>query len=109
MAQLKTSIVEVKAQENCLEHALVIAIEKVDKDPNYKVYRQSRKIRHAVQTLQENTGIDMSNGAGIPEIARFQEHFREDKNVVYHGLNCDNIMSEEQVDSIKDLIYLTIM
>jgi len=36
MAHRKRSIVEVQAEENCLAHALVIAIAKVDKDPNYK-------------------------------------------------------------------------
>ena len=65
-----------KAEENCLAHALVIAIAKVDKDPNYKAYIQGRKIRPVVQNLLETTGKDLSNGAGIPEIVRFQEHFR---------------------------------
>jgi len=36
MARLKTSIVEVKTEENCLANALVIAIPKVENDPNYK-------------------------------------------------------------------------
>jgi len=90
MAHFKRSIVEVKAEENCLAYALIIENAKVDKDPNYKAYRKGRKIRHTVQTLLEMTGKDLSNGAGIPEIVRFQEHFREYKIVVYHGLNCDN-------------------
>ena len=76
MAHLKRSIVEVKAEENCLAHALVRAIAKVDKDPNYKAYIKGRKIRQVVQTLLETTGIDLSNGAGITELVRFQEHFR---------------------------------
>lgn len=73
MAHLKTSIVEVKAEENCLAHALVISIAKVENDPDYKAYRQCRKIRQVVQTLLETTGIDLSNGAWIPELVRFQE------------------------------------
>jgi len=77
MAHLKTSIVEVKAEENCLAHALVISIAKVENDPDYKAYRQGRKIRQVVQTLLETTGIDMSNGAEFPELVRFQEHFRQ--------------------------------
>jgi len=44
MMHLKRSIVEVKAEQNCLAHALVIAIAKVDNDPNYKAYIQGRKI-----------------------------------------------------------------
>jgi len=53
MAHLKRSIVEVQAEKNCLAHALIIAITKVDKDPNYKAYTQAPKIRHVVRTLLE--------------------------------------------------------
>jgi len=87
MAHLKRSIVELQAEENCLAHALIIAITKVDEDPNYKAFRQGRNIRHVVQTLLETTGIDLSNGAGIHELVRLQEHFREYKKFVYHGLS----------------------
>jgi len=45
MAHLKKSIVEVKEEENCLDHALIIAIARVDNDANYKAYRQGREIR----------------------------------------------------------------
>jgi len=38
MVHLKRSIVRVKAENNCLAHALVIAKAKVDGDPNYKSY-----------------------------------------------------------------------
>jgi len=38
MARLKTSIVEVKAEENCLIHASIISIAKVENDPDYKAY-----------------------------------------------------------------------
>jgi len=106
MAHLKRSVVELKAEENCLAHALVIAIAKVEKDPYYKAYIQGRKVRQVVQTLLETTGIDLSSGAGIPELVRFQEHFREYKIVVYRSLNCDNIISERQVDSTKSLNIL---
>jgi hypothetical protein len=49
MAHLKSSIVRVNAETNCLAHALVIAIAKVDNDPNYNAYRKGRKIRPVVQ------------------------------------------------------------
>ena len=106
MAHLKRSIVEVKAEDNCLAHALVIAIAKVDKNPNYDAFRKGRKIRQVVQTLLESTGIDLSNGAGIPELVRLHEHFREYKLVVYRGLSCDKIIFEGQVDSTKRLNIL---
>jgi len=66
MAHLKTSIVEVKAEENCLAYVLVISIAKVENDPDYKAYRQGTMIRQVFETLLETTGIDLSNGAWIP-------------------------------------------
>jgi hypothetical protein len=39
MARLKMSIVEVKAEKNCLAHALIIASAKLNNDPNYESYR----------------------------------------------------------------------
>jgi len=106
MAHLKKRIVEVKAEENCLAHALVIAIATMDKDPTYKAYTQGRKIRPLVQNLLESTGIDLSNSAWILELVRLKEHFREYKVVVYNDLSSDNIMFEGQVDSAKRLNIL---
>ena len=63
---------------------------KVENDADYKAYIKGRKIRLVVQTLLETTGIDLSNGAGIPEFVRFQEHFRQYKIVVYRGLTCED-------------------
>jgi len=51
MAHLKSSIVEVKAAENCLAHALIIGIARADNDANYKAYRQGREIRPVVEAL----------------------------------------------------------
>ena len=97
---------EVKAEENCLAHALIISIAKVENDPDYKAYRQGRNIHQVVQSLLDTTGIDLANGAGIPELVRFQEHFRQYKIVVYRGVSCEDIMFEGQVDSPKGLNIL---
>jgi len=67
MAHLKRSIVEVGAEENCLAHALVIAIARLNNDPNYTSYRKGNKIRPVVRQLLGTTGIDLKNGGGIPE------------------------------------------
>ena len=107
MAHLKKSIIEVKAEDNCLAHVLLIAISRVNNDSNCNSYRRGYKIRFAVQTLLETTGIDLTNGARIPELHRFQEYFREYKIVVYRGLNCDSIMFEGRVESRSDSIYST--
>ena len=86
MVQLKGSIVEVRAEENCLAHTLIIALAELNNEPNYKAYRQARKILPVVDQLLV-TGIDLKNGAGISELIKFQEHFQEYKIVVYSGLN----------------------
>jgi len=60
MARLKRSIVQVKAESNCLARALVIAKAKVDgDDKNYQSYRHGYKIRPVVDRLIETTGIDL--------------------------------------------------
>jgi hypothetical protein len=103
MAHLQRSIVAVHAKENCLAHAIVIAIAKVTNDPNYNAYRRGRKIFPAVQTLLEKTGINVDNGGGIPELIRFQEHFKEYRTVVYDGLNCGQILFDGKIVSPKSL------
>ena len=50
-----------------------------------------------VQNLVGAVGIDLTNGAGIPELIKFQEHFHDYKIIVYTGLNCESIMFEGQV------------
>jgi hypothetical protein len=77
LAHLKRSIVRVNADTNCLAHALIIAIARLENNPNYKAYRQGRKIQHEVRRLLETTGIDLSRGGGLPELQRFQDHFRD--------------------------------
>jgi len=44
MVHLKSSIVEVRAEENCSANSLVITIARLNIDPNYKAYRQGREI-----------------------------------------------------------------
>jgi hypothetical protein len=106
MAHLKKSIVEVTAAENCLAHALIIAIARLTNDSNYKAYRQGRKIRPVVDELLETTGIDLKDGGGIPELMKFQEHFKEYRIVVYGGLYCEDTVFDGQVQSEKRLNLL---
>ena len=40
LACLKRIIVEVRAEQNCLALALIIAIARLNNDPNYKAYKQ---------------------------------------------------------------------
>jgi hypothetical protein len=91
--------VRVNAENNCLVHAMVIAIARVNNDLNYKAYRLGRKIVPEVEILLETTDIYLSNGGGFPQLDRFEYHFRDRyKIVVYGGMNCDFIKFEGQVD-----------
>jgi len=68
MAHLKSSIVEEKTEENCLSHALIMAISRVENNANYKAYRQGRKIRSVVKALLQQTGIDLTRVGGSPNL-----------------------------------------
>jgi hypothetical protein len=99
MAHLKRSIIELKGTENCLAHALVIAIAKIRNKPNHNSYRWGLKIHPADHALLEDTGLKLRNGGGIPYLIRFQEHFPEFMIVVYSGLNCESIMFDGRVEA----------
>ena len=64
MAQLKRILVEVNAEGNCLGHALMIAKAKLENFPNYKAYRECRKLRPVVRILLDTTFIDLSISGG---------------------------------------------
>jgi hypothetical protein len=49
IAHLKRSIVEVKAEKNCLAHALIITIAILNNDPIYESYRRGNTIRPVVR------------------------------------------------------------
>jgi len=86
--------VELQASENCLAHEIVIAKAKVENDPNYKAYRQGRKIRPVVQKLLAETGISLTEGGGISQLIKFQEHFWQYKITVYQCLACEDVIFE---------------
>jgi hypothetical protein len=104
LAHLKPSILCVNADIICLAHDLIIAIARLENDPNCKAYRQRRKIQPEVRRLLETTGLDLSNVGGLRERHRFQEYFRDRyKIVVYGGLNCDSIFFEGRIDGPKSI------
>jgi hypothetical protein len=90
-----------------MANALIISIARLNNDPNYKAYSQGRKILLAVDHLLETTGIKLANSGDIPELIKFQEHFKELRIVVFGGLNCDDIVFDAHVESEKriNLLY----
>jgi hypothetical protein len=107
MAHLKTSIIQVKTETSCLAHALIIAIAKIKNDADYAAYHKGRKRQPVVDNLLATTGMNLDSDGGIPELDRFQDHFKQYKIVVYTGLNCDSIMFEGQVETSEriNLLY----
>ena len=67
---------------------------------------QGRKIYPKVDQLLATTGISLDKGGGIPELERFQDHFRHHKFVVYTGLHCNEIMFEGCVEAAERLNLL---
>jgi hypothetical protein len=66
MSHIKRIMIDVKAEINCLVHALIIVVTKATNNSNYKAYRKGWKIFPAVQNSLQTTGIVLSKGAGIP-------------------------------------------
>jgi hypothetical protein len=65
MAHLKRSIIEVKAETNCLAYALIIAIARIKIDPDYVAYRKGRKI-HPVVNNNRDDGYRFTERWGYP-------------------------------------------
>ena len=106
MAHLKPSIVEAKAEENCLAHALVIALARATNDPDCKAYRQGRKILPNVCGLLQAAGVDLRRGGEIPKLQAFQRHLSQHRIVVYSGLRCDSIVFDGLVATSQRLNLL---
>ena len=83
-----------EATENCLAHAIIIAISKAENVPVNVGYRRIHNIRSLILV---STCLEL--GISV--------HFREYKITVYQDLACNDIMFEEQVDSPKriNLLY----
>ena len=72
-----------------MAYAIIISIAEIDYDAFYISYRKFNMIRPIDRTLLQQTGIILFNGAGIPELVRFQEHFRDNMITVYQGEACE--------------------
>jgi len=68
MAHLKSSTMEVKAEENCLSHVIIIAIARVGNDANYTTYRKGWRISPVVQALLKERGNYLTKGGGSPKL-----------------------------------------
>jgi hypothetical protein len=88
----KRSIVVVKVAFLCLAHTLVVAMAGVKSDPKYKSYRIGICLQKPVEDLLKASGFDLTNGGGLEELRRFQEHLSDHRIVVFHGLKPDRVI-----------------
>ena len=101
MAYVKHSIINVKAETNCLAHALILAIARLTKDPNYDSDRKGCKIRPEVHHFLQTTGsiCKMSEGSTKSNNSKTTIQSTE-----YRGLNCEDIIFEGRVNLKRGLI-----
>jgi hypothetical protein len=106
MNAIKKSIVTVTAVINCLAHALVIAIARVNGDPKYKSYRNGRGMKQPVEDLLKASGFNLRNAGGLDELQQFQEYLSDYKIIVYDGLDPSRVMFSGNSVSAKKLYLL---
>jgi hypothetical protein len=58
----------------CLANALIITMSRVNRDPNYKSYRNGYSMKQLVQDLLSASGVDLTNGGGLKEFEHFQNY-----------------------------------
>ena len=104
MAHLKRNVVEVKAEDNCLAHALIIAIAKVDNNPNCTSYRDGIKIRPVVQKQLANTGKTCPD-VRIPQLKKSNNIFGSTRQLSIKSWYVKT-MFEGQVDSANGINLL---
>jgi hypothetical protein len=85
----------------------MIAMARLNNDPDYKAYSQGWKIVPKVKWLLQASGIDLSRGGGIPELQVFQRQLSQYRIVEYSVLRCDSIMFDGQVPSPRRINLLS--
>jgi len=96
----------VKAAFLCLAHAIIIAMARVNNDPNYKSYRSGRCLKEPFEQLLNASGVDLSNGGGFEELQQFQQYLSGYKIIVFDGLYPDRVMFSGNSLSAKKLCLL---
>jgi hypothetical protein len=85
MSGITKRIVVVIAAFLCLSHALIIAMARVNGDPNYKSYRDGYKLDQTVEDLL------MASGGGLEKLQQFQDYLSDYIIIVYDGLSPDRL------------------
>jgi G:T-mismatch repair DNA endonuclease (very short patch repair protein) len=84
---MRKGIITIENKDNlCLPRALVVAMANIEKDPEFrKVRRDIGKIQtKRTKDLMSQAGVTIpEDGAGLPELQKFQRYLKEYKIVVY--------------------------
>jgi hypothetical protein len=106
MAHLNKSIVEVKEEEKCLPHALIISIATWTIDPNYKAYRQGKNTS-SCRSFTCDDRYKFGKWRRNPETNEISRTFQRIQDCRFRGLNCDDIVFDGHVESEKriNLLY----
>ena len=80
---------------------------RLENDANYRSYINGNKIKPAVNELLARTGIDLSNGGGLPELQRFTDSLPQYRIVVFDGFTENNIMFDSGRTDKKHCICFT--
>jgi len=107
MSAIQRNIAAVKAVLKCQAYALIIAMLRVNVDPNDALYRRGYGLKKPVEELLEPSGVDLTNGGGFEKIQQFQEHLSYYKIKVFDGLNPDRVMfSGDSFRPKNDIYYI---
>jgi hypothetical protein len=98
MSAIKRSIFVVKEVKLYLAHALVLAMAKVNNDPNYVSCTEGRKLKKPAQDLLLASGVQLDNEGGIEELAQIQNFLPGYKIIVYDGLSPNRVMFSRNTD-----------
>jgi hypothetical protein len=101
-----TKMSVVKSAFLCLAHALIIAMERANRDPKYELYRHGNCWKKPVEDILKASGFDLTNGGGIEDIRQLQEYLSDYKIVVFDGLRSDRVVFSGNSLSAKKLYLL---
>jgi hypothetical protein len=69
-------------------------------------HRDKETIKKPVEDLLKASGVDLSNGGSLQELAQFQEYLSDNKIVVFSGLSTDKFIFTGNSVSSKKLYLL---
>jgi hypothetical protein len=63
-------------------NAFIIAMVRVNGDPNYQSYRDGRGLKKPAEDLMKASGVHLTNGGGFQERQQFQDHLSDYQIIV---------------------------